>query len=1153
MATGDVVETQAPRYEDNQRWDEDDAQSESHLRILREQMYTKGLLGGGLPFLSGVGETIGLVLQGGSITGQSGGSSLVTLGAELFAAIDADGLLIIKSAASGSVTVSCPIGTSTVYAFGIDIPDTNAQRAFIPPVAPFDEFFKGTNTRFTNKGGLVALSGDSTVNSAVVNGVTRPLVAIALVTNSGGNTTIVKLYGNVLHTVRPLALPLTNDAAFNIVAGGSVGATAWSYVVVARGRKGQVLKVSPVGVIPNGPAVLNNSGTSNNSISWTPLIEAEDYLIYRVSAGGTPSTTGLITPNPIVLPPGYTAGVFFNDTGFAGDNSATPSSTPSPEVVPTNSTDRGAGGSTSLTTNGMVRTLATLLADAKYKRSGAGTQANPQAASSNYGLYTSVRRGLDAVDRSTDSVWTIGDGVNTFGDFDAVNYASFDLLLADLFAAINLTTQVTLANSRVVLNDKFAVLIKPSSFGAYQLAADVTTPNNIIFVSEQSTSLSTTLTSSVGGFAINYAGRAVIVLNGHKMTLGAGCGMRNVFVHGGGGGQLVLNGGNKFDECSFVQAYGLGSPAGGSDPMVVCTSSPPSAGVSGLHFNRCRVFTFNNSGTQANSPNVYTTGILLTGVRDTFVDDCVFITDTQFTGYPNTQAPYMPNQLTFSAALDNVRVRRCRWDLYDDLFVQTGVQTQAGLRVLAAVGAEANKQMVIEECTFSLRNWRTGGVSGFTVAGGIPLYRAIQIDEEVNVSVVRCEFNTIPSGIMMTVSPVAGHTYNHFSSRFRDNTFNTCSTAIGLQALTAGTPTVRGLWVNDNTFVNCFRAVGLNYTGGVSATFNDVTIRRNKMFDFTVNGSFGIQIVALAVDNLCVDDNTVDNMNDTFFNLTFISSLSAVGQNISISRNVIDTIIRTGYTVGKVITLIGPGSLGVFRNVRIKDNQISDILAQATTPGGSEHVVTVSAGTLIDIDVSDNTFLKAGITFSGGTRPYHISLLGGFATGGDYFENIKVKGNNLGDSTSQFEALQLNKVFTGAATNFSRNFEIAGNQFVTNYVAGGAPQGVSWNLGDSGLGDKWMNVDHSHNKSYFETGGTTVTIPADSFELRLGTIVGLEFIGNMWVVGGGSSWGSGRGAFLVAAGGLSTSTKSAYNTAANTALSATGFTYFAAGSSTGNT
>ena len=193
--------------------------------------------------------------------------------------------------------------------------------------------------------------------------------------------------------------------------------------------------------------------------------------------------------------------------------------------------------------------------------------------------------------------------------------------------------------------------------------------------------------------------------------------------------------------------------------------------------------------------------------------------------------------------------------------------------------------------------------------------------------------------------------------------------------------------------------------------------------------------------------------------------------------------------------------------------------------------------------------------YTSGTRPYHIIVEPGFSTAGHFASYIKISDNILGDSASQYEAVLLTKQFPGTATVFSRNIEVSNNEFAANYSAGTAAQSVSWNLGDGGVGDKWANVDFSHNKTYIEAGGAAITMANDSWELRLGTCAGLECIGNMWFVNTGT-WTGSKGATLLAAGGIAASIKAVANTATNSAAGATGFTYSATlvgGYAAGNT
>lgn len=92
---------------------------------------------------------------------------------------------------------------------------------------------------------------------------------------------------------------------------GASGSTTWGYRISARWNpwgsvSGETL-AGTEGQTTTGNATLN--GTNFNRITWTAVSYAADYRIYRVTAGGTPSSTGLI---------GTATSTTFDDTGLAG-------------------------------------------------------------------------------------------------------------------------------------------------------------------------------------------------------------------------------------------------------------------------------------------------------------------------------------------------------------------------------------------------------------------------------------------------------------------------------------------------------------------------------------------------------------------------------------------------------------------------------------------------------------------------------------------------------------------------------------------------------------------------------------------------------------------------------------------------------------------
>jgi hypothetical protein len=99
---------------------------------------------------------------------------------------------------------------------------------------------------------------------------------------------------------------------------GTSGSTTWGYKIVAcqTDPHGEaVVAASTEGTTSTGNATLN--GTNYNIITWLATAGADFYRIYRTTAGGTPSSTGLIADNVTDLT--------YNDEGGAGDATTAPS------------------------------------------------------------------------------------------------------------------------------------------------------------------------------------------------------------------------------------------------------------------------------------------------------------------------------------------------------------------------------------------------------------------------------------------------------------------------------------------------------------------------------------------------------------------------------------------------------------------------------------------------------------------------------------------------------------------------------------------------------------------------------------------------------------------------------------------------------------
>ncbi|MBT9174601.1 MAG: hypothetical protein DDT22_00261 [candidate division WS2 bacterium] len=99
-------------------------------------------------------------------------------------------------------------------------------------------------------------------------------------------------------------LSLPTPGAPTVTPQGTTGTTTWGYRITARSSVGETL-ASTAGIATTGNAIL--SLTNFNRITWTAVFGAVDYRIYRTTAGGTPSTTGLI---------GTVTLLTFDDTGL---------------------------------------------------------------------------------------------------------------------------------------------------------------------------------------------------------------------------------------------------------------------------------------------------------------------------------------------------------------------------------------------------------------------------------------------------------------------------------------------------------------------------------------------------------------------------------------------------------------------------------------------------------------------------------------------------------------------------------------------------------------------------------------------------------------------------------------------------------------------
>ena len=85
--------------------------------------------------------------------------------------------------------------------------------------------------------------------------------------------------------------PLPDISVPTVVPQGTTGSTTWGYKVSALSDTGEALCSSET-QIANGAATL--SSTDYNTVSWSEVVGAVSYNVYRSTAGGTPSSIGLL-------------------------------------------------------------------------------------------------------------------------------------------------------------------------------------------------------------------------------------------------------------------------------------------------------------------------------------------------------------------------------------------------------------------------------------------------------------------------------------------------------------------------------------------------------------------------------------------------------------------------------------------------------------------------------------------------------------------------------------------------------------------------------------------------------------------------------------------------------------------------------------------
>jgi hypothetical protein len=114
--------------------------------------------------------------------------------------------------------------------------------------------------------------------------------------------------------------PLATPNAPSVTPQGASGSTAWGYKITAFSQSGETM-ASSEGQTSTGAAVL--SAINFNRLTWKAVPGATKYGIYRVSAGGSPATTGKVAE---------TTNARFDDTGQAASG-AEPSEDRSGSVI----------------------------------------------------------------------------------------------------------------------------------------------------------------------------------------------------------------------------------------------------------------------------------------------------------------------------------------------------------------------------------------------------------------------------------------------------------------------------------------------------------------------------------------------------------------------------------------------------------------------------------------------------------------------------------------------------------------------------------------------------------------------------------------------------------------------------------------------------
>jgi hypothetical protein len=222
--------------------------------------------------------------------------------------INGVGYVIASVQSTTSLTLTSTAGVQTGVTFS---PPGSSHAAFMHFK---DAYWDGTTSQLSDWTIEAAAQGNGLKGSRLI------------FTHTFGNTSAVGPIAYDFGTVIPLqagsynmgALTTVGAVTVTAVSTGSGGnSTTWSYIVVANDNNSPVASAtspwttdqSPTGTTAVGSSTLDASGTQQNNLSWAESPGALSYSVFRVAAGGTPSTLGYI---------GTTITNSFSDIGQAG-------------------------------------------------------------------------------------------------------------------------------------------------------------------------------------------------------------------------------------------------------------------------------------------------------------------------------------------------------------------------------------------------------------------------------------------------------------------------------------------------------------------------------------------------------------------------------------------------------------------------------------------------------------------------------------------------------------------------------------------------------------------------------------------------------------------------------------------------------------------